>query len=115
MPGPRRTAQLVMVLASFSILTGCYAGMASASTGVPGWLYANTITPEAGTSVTSNVAGSKVGRATCQSFLGLIASGDCSVEAAAVQGKITRIHSVSRKVENVLGLYATITIIVTGE
>jgi uncharacterized protein (DUF697 family) len=95
--------------------TGCYAGMASTRTGVPGLLYAKTITPEEGTSVTSNVAGSKVGQASCQTFLGLISSGDCSVEAAAVAGKITRIHSVARKVENILGFYATITIIVTGE
>lgn len=95
--------------------SGCYAGFASGASGVPGFLYANTVTPEVGTSVTSNVAGTKVGQAECVSYLGLIASGDCSVEAAAASGKITRIHSVARKVENVLGIFAKVTIIVTGE
>jgi len=112
---PSRLSLIVGCLVLAISTTGCYAGMASAGTGVPGLLYASTVTPEVGTSVTSNVAGTKVGQATCQTFLGLIASGDCSVEAAAVAGKITRIHSVARKVQNVLGFYATVTIIVTGE
>lgn len=107
----RRT---ILGVAAFAC-TGCYAGFASTGTGVPGLLYANTVTPEVGTSVTSNPAGRKVGHSSCESYLGLIASGDCSVEAAAAQGKITRIHSVARKVENILGLYAKVTIIVTGE
>jgi hypothetical protein len=113
-----RQSQALMSVAIVSLalsVGGCYAGIASAGTGVPGLLYANTVTPEVGTSVTSNPAGKKVGQATCQTYLGLIASGDCSVEAAAAQGKITRIHSVARKVENVLGLFAKVTIIVTGE
>lgn len=105
----------IAVALAVTTSTGCYAGMASAGTGVPGLLFANTITPEVGTSVTSNPAGKKVGQSVCQSYLGLISSGDCSVEAAAAAGKITRIHSVARKVQNVLGLFATVTIIVTGE
>ncbi len=112
MPQALMSIPCVLLLLSTS---GCYAGIASAGTGVPGLLYASTVTPEVGTSVTSNVAGKKVGQAVCQTYLGLIASGDCSVEAAAADGKITRIHSVARKVENVLGLFAKVTIIVTGE
>lgn len=111
----KRTSTAGLVAMIVLVQSGCYAGFASTGTGVPGLLYANTVTPEVGTSVTSNPAGRKVGQATCQSYLGLIASGDCSVEAAAAQGKITRIHSVARKVENILGLYAKVTMIVTGE
>lgn len=109
----RRSAGGTLLLASW-LLTGCYAGMASTGTGVPGLLYANTITPEVGTSVTGNPAGPKVGRATCQTFLGLIASGDCTVEAAAASAKITRVHTVARQVENMFSFYARVTIIVTG-
>jgi len=77
-----RQSQALMSVAIVSLalsVGGCYAGIASAGTGVPGLLYANTVTPEVGTSVTSNPAGKKVGQATCQTYLGLIASGDCSV------------------------------------
>lgn len=110
-----RALRFLAIVTAVASTTGCYAGFASTGTGVPGLLYASTITPEVGTSVTSNPAGKKVGQSACTSYLGLIASGDCSVEAAAAAGKITRIHSVARKVENVLGLYAKVTIIVTGE
>jgi hypothetical protein len=110
----RRLLMTTALGALLTASTGCfYAGASTA--GVPGFLYANTITPAWGTSATSNVAGSKTGQAVCESFMGLIATGDCSVEAAAANGKITRIHSVARKVENMLGIYAKITIIVTGE
>ena len=57
----------------------------------------------------------KEGRSTCRSILGLIASGDCSISAAARNGKITKIASVDYDVSNILGIIAKTTVIVSGE
>ncbi|WP_240451673.1 TRL-like family protein [Helicobacter sp. L8] len=59
--------------------------------------------------------GAKTGEASCSSFLGLFAWGDCSVEKAAKAGGITTIKSVDRKVFNVIGLYGHYTTIVKGD
>jgi hypothetical protein len=45
----------------------------------------------------------------------LIASGDCSIAAAAKSAGITLIHHVDYKTNNVLGLFATHTTIVYGQ
>lgn len=57
----------------------------------------------------------KTGESTCQSILGLVASGDCSIATAAKNGGITKVATTDYKVTNILGLYATTTIVVTGE
>ncbi|MBK8576721.1 MAG: hypothetical protein IPN90_13955 [Elusimicrobia bacterium] len=65
--------------------------------------------------VTSNGPSSKVGRAMSSSVLGLIATGDSSIEAAAKNGKITKIHHVDYEAKNILGIYSTFTTVVYGE
>jgi hypothetical protein len=64
---------------------------------------------------TTNNAASKKGEATCTSILGWIATGDCSIEAAAKDGKITRIATVDYKSTNMFGIMATMTTVVRGE
>jgi hypothetical protein len=59
--------------------------------------------------------GSKRGTAKASSILGLVATGDASIEAAARNGRITKIHTADTQATSVLGLYATYTTIVTGE
>ncbi len=58
---------------------------------------------------------SKEGRATCTGILGLVAFGDCSIEAAAKDGGITKIESVTNESFSVLGIYTTYTTVVKGE
>lgn len=57
----------------------------------------------------------KTGTSTCTSILGLVAEGDCSISTAAKNGGITKVSTVDFDVSNILFLYATTTVIVTGE
>lgn len=91
------------------LLSSC-AGVGSAP--LMGGLYADLKAPVA---VTSNSGSSKVGTAQATSILGLVATGDASVETAAKSAGITKIHHVDQHVTNILGVYATYTISVYGE
>ena len=62
----------------------------------------------------SSVQYSKEGRAKCTSVLGIVASGDCSVEAAAKAGGIADVKLIDYEVKNILGLYGQYTTIVKG-
>ncbi len=65
---------------------------------------------------TSNTATySKVGTAQCSSILGLVASGDASIEAAVKSAGITKISHVSYESKNILGIYGTFTTYVYGD
>lgn len=65
--------------------------------------------------VTSNSNSSKAGSAAATSILGLIATGDASVDAAAKSAGISKIHHVDEHVTSILGLYSTYTVFVYGE
>ena len=68
-------------------------------------------------SATSNAAPAnmKVGEAEAQGILGLVATGDCSIEAAAKDGGIKKIHHVDHQSTNILGIIATFKTIVYGQ
>jgi len=93
---------------SLALLSGC-AG--TGNTPVHGVLYTDAKGPLL---VTGSAAANKVGEATCTSILGLIGTGDCSIEAAAKAGRITEVSMVDTKVNVILGVYATSTTIVRG-
>jgi hypothetical protein len=57
----------------------------------------------------------KIGMATSKSYLGMIAVGDCSIETAAKNGGITKIHHADWKVKNTLGFLGEYTTTVYGE
>lgn len=65
--------------------------------------------------VTSNTGSSKVGSATATGILGLIATGDASIDAAAKKGGITKIHHVDEHATSILGIIAKYEVIVYGE
>ena len=90
-------------------LSSCYAGVGSMDE-VPGLFYSNVKYAQNA----SGPVGGRMGEATCESILGLIATGDCSVKAAALNGGITNVSSVSVKQKNILGVYAKYTTVVTG-
>lgn len=60
-------------------------------------------------------ASAKTGESTCTSVLALVAVGDCSIEAAMKSGGITKVNHVDWSVQNILGIYGTYKIIVSGE
>ena len=65
--------------------------------------------------VTSNSLGSKVGTAKATNILGIVATGDASIQAAAKSAGITKISHVDYKSKNILGFYATFEVFVYGE
>lgn len=62
--------------------------------------------------VTGN-AGKKVGRACGKNILGLLITGDMSVEAAKKNGRITKVASIDKEIKG-YAVYAEVCTIVTG-
>ncbi|MEW6378928.1 MAG: TRL-like family protein [bacterium] len=65
--------------------------------------------------VVSTNPGPKTGKAVSTTILGLVASGDSGIEAAARNGGITKIMTVDCDSCNILGIYTRFTTTVTGE
>jgi len=99
-----------LALASLTLFftTGCAMAMAPVS----GFLYTQVDAP---LTVNSDADANKMGSAKCTSILGLVASGDASIEAACKAGGIKKIHHVDYKSHSILGIYAEFTTIVYGE
>lgn len=58
---------------------------------------------------------SKVGKATNTSILGILLTGDASLDAAMRAAAITKVHHVDEQYTNILGIIQTVTTIVYGE
>jgi hypothetical protein len=65
-------------------------------------------------SATAN-QGKKQGTAECKSVLSLVATGDCSIDAAKKNGGITKVSHVDWEAKNILGLIGEYKIHVYGE
>jgi len=68
-----------------------------------------------GVAATSNPSGNLVGEACASSILGLVATGDASIEAARRNGRITQISAVDEHSTSILGIYATYCTTVRGK
>ena len=77
-----------------------------------GFLYTATKSPMG---ITGNAGASKVGTAEAMSILGIVATGDASIDAAAKSAGITKIHHVDEEVTAILGIIAKYKIHVYGE
>lgn len=84
---------------------------AHAQSPVSGFIYTGVSAP---VSATSNQAGSREGRSCASSILGIIATGDASIEAARRAGGISQISAVDEETTSVLGVYASYCTIVRG-
>ena len=102
-------SRIVVLASTVFLLSGC---AAYAVAPVTGYVYSDT---KFGLSATSNQGTSKVGEAYSESFLGIVAVGDASVEAAMKNGGITKVQHVDYHTYSILGLYAKFTVIVYGE
>lgn len=91
------------------MLAGCAAGMGSP---IPGQLWAEVKAPRLGI---GEAADAKEGRAVCKSILGMVALGDCSIEAAKKQGGLSKVEYVDMQTKNILGVYAEYTTVVRGQ
>jgi len=96
----------LVLLAAFAA-TGC-------ATSYPvGGIYTDVKLPmDSGSNAT---ACPKMGKATANSYLTLIATGDASIQKAVQNGNITKIHYIDWDAENVLGIIGTYTTTVCGE
>ncbi|MBU4198530.1 MAG: TRL-like family protein [Verrucomicrobia bacterium] len=97
---------LVAVAGALAVVMGC------ASPAPVGVLYTEITLPAI---ATSNAQATKVGVSECTSILALVAMGDASIDAAAKNGGITKIHSVDWEAKSILGIYGTYRTIVRGE
>jgi TRL-like protein family len=98
---------LVFALGAACILVGC-------ATMIPmGGIYTGTKMPFTATS--NSGVSTKTGQAQCISILGLVAVGDCSIETAKKNGGITKVNTVDWDIKNILGIYGTYNVIVSGE
>ena len=62
-----------------------------------------------------NALGGKRGEGCASNILYIFASGDASAASAAKQAGITKISSVDGTASNILGIYSTYCVVVTGE
>ncbi|MDU1905798.1 MAG: TRL-like family protein [Dysgonomonas sp.] len=99
---------LAIVASAALLLSSC--GMVKAP--MTGFLYTDLTS---GQTATSNSLGTKVGRATAKGYLGLIATGDASIETAAKSAGIKKISHIDEHANSILGIITTYEVIVYGE
>jgi TRL (tRNA-associated locus)-like protein len=98
----------ILALLPLGLLWGCAYALAPVSSGI----YGKVSGPVSATSNTGPAT--KTGRACANSVLGIVASGDASIEAAKRAGNITTVHTVDFESTNVLFLYASFCTVVHG-
>jgi len=104
------------VLSVVAFLVTSFVGCGYVAPVVPpqGFLYAQVKAPM-DTNMDDTKLGAKKGEASSMSILGLIATGDAGVKAAAAQGNITTVTAIDYEYTNILGFYQKFTTIVYGD
>lgn len=100
--------KITTILVCAAWLSGC--AVAAAPTN--GLLFTNVQGP---INANEGTATSKEGKACANNILGLIASGDASIEAAKADGGISKITTVDHSSTSILGLYAQFCTVAYGE
>lgn len=100
--------KIAVLFAAAAFMSSC----ATVSSPVMGLWYTDVKSPAA---VTSNANSSKVGTSEASSILGIIATGDASIETAANSAGISKIHHVDVQSTSVLGIFAKYKVFVYGE
>ncbi|MFZ0390153.1 MAG: TRL-like family protein [Calditrichia bacterium] len=105
--------KLILVVLLFALplmfLSGCAAYSVAP---VTGFIYTEVKAPMG---ATSNENATKMGISSATSILGLVATGDASIEAAKKNGNITKVTHVDYSSKSILGIYAEFKTIVYGE
>ena len=102
---------LFSVFAVATVLTFTSCATVSSPVGI-GALYTDV---QSGLTATSNNVGSKVGTASATNVLGLVATGDASINAAAKAGGIKKISHVDVRSTTILGMFSKHETVVYGE
>ncbi len=93
------------------LASGCYSAPVMPPLGA---IYADVKAPLTAEAEKPSITEQK-GEATSESILGLIAWGDCSLAAAAKDGKLTEIEYADYAFMNVLGVYQKFTVVAHGK
>ena len=93
--------------AALAVVSGCASALPQ------GVIYTGLKLPVAVTG--ADTAPMKTGKSSCTSVLILFATGDCSIEKAAKNGGITKVHHVDWDAKNFLGIYGSYTLTVYGD
>lgn len=101
-----------LLAASTLALAFALGGCATASAPVSGLIYSSVTGPVGVTGSADKPT--KVGRSSARSFFGLYATGNASIEEAARNGGITKIHHVDHETQIILGVIADYTTVVYG-
>lgn len=113
-----KVAMIVLAVTAAVASSGCAANLYPGGPSVAGSLYTNVTDPAQNLSVAVDTSahGTKRGTASASAILGLVATGDSSVNAAMKAGGIAKVHHVDHRVELILGgIYASTTTLVYGE
>jgi hypothetical protein len=105
-----------------AIVAGCVAAVLLTSCSIvapvvppQGLIYSQTKAPIS-TDFSNTPVGTKKGEASASSILGLIATGDCGIQAAALAGGIKTISHADYQFSSILfGIYTKTTVTVYGE
>lgn len=94
---------MAMKATVFGMLTACAAlGLAGCASPLPvGGIYTAVTMPVA---AGEGGTGTKVGTSQCNTILGLVATGDCSIETARQNGGIRTIRYVDWEAKSILGI-----------
>ncbi|MBX3025071.1 TRL-like family protein [bacterium] len=101
-----RNWMMMLTAASALFVSACQPVMSPAI----GLFYADVKGPIAATST----AGTKQGQSCARSILGIVATGDASIEAAKRAGGIREVSSVDHHTTNMLGIVGDFCTVVTG-
>lgn len=104
----------VAVLVCCALLAGC-AGMGRAPVMPPQGIGFTDYTAPLDIDLDKTALGTKRGEASSSSILGLIATGDASIQAAARNGQINTINHADYRLLSILGLYTKYTTVVYGD
>lgn len=96
----------------FLFIIGALVGLAGCAFAPTSALVTMVKTP---VSAGNSSADDKTGRADCYNVLGIIAWGDCSIDAARDNGKIKNINSVNQEHFGAIGIFYKTTTIVKGD
>lgn len=100
----------LLFLGALAFALASCGGVATPVTGV---FYTNLKAPQA-VGPASGGGSLKQGEAICTSYLGFVATGDCSLEAAMKAGDITEVVTVDYQGTSVMGFVARFKLIVRG-
>jgi len=102
----------LLIAASLVALLGFVVSGCAVMPYAPGFGYSSYQGPIVST---GKATGTKVGTATCVNYVGVYMAGDCSIEAAAKAGEITKVNTVDFDFINYGPFYMKTTTTVTGE